>query len=89
LLGRFVGDAIGSAAEENGERGGVVAGLRNRSEDDGLEMDSVADGDHDFLKSEERLGRGLRGLGRLLGGGRDSQQQDGEKQMGSAQRFSP
>jgi hypothetical protein len=52
-------------------------------------MDSVADGDHDFLKSEERLGRGLRGLGRLLGGGRDSQQQDGEKQMGSAQRFSP
>src|ERR1700679_2089229 len=35
LLGRFVGDAIGSAAEQDGERCVVVAGLRNRSEDDG------------------------------------------------------
>src|SRR5271154_1074352 len=52
-------------------------------------MDAVADGDHDFLESEEGLGRGLRGGGRLLSGGGDCQQDRGEKQLGWAQRFSP
>ncbi len=53
LLRRLLGDAVGSASKQNGQR----AGLIDWSEDNGLEANAVAHGNHDFLKLEDRLRR--------------------------------
>jgi hypothetical protein len=69
--------------------GAVWSLLDDWREDYGLEVDAVADGDHDFLEGEKRLGRGLRGGSWLLRGGGNCQQDCGEEQMGWAQTVSP
>ncbi len=70
LFRRLLGDAVGRAAKQNGER----AGLIDRSEDDGLEANAVAHRNHDFLKLEDRLRRRRRLRRSLLRCSRDRKQ---------------
>ncbi len=60
LRRKFIGDSVGCAAKQDGQTLQPVNGSENHSS----QANSVAHGDHDFLKLEERLRfrlqRGLR-----------------------------
>ena len=54
--GGLVGNAVGCAFEEDGERTGLIDWGNN----DGLELDAVAHGDHVFGEGEDGLRAGSR-----------------------------